>query len=678
MKTKVCKRVASLLMVTLIIVGLVSPVGFSAFRASMRVLASGELQEAKVGEKSVYSLTMKNVGNYTAHGLTVSFSGDHPFRADLTNLKKSVVNIAPNGQATVNFDVIPMPTAKTKIYAFDVVFSYKDENNNIVTNTEKAYIKIINNEIEPILSVVETSTNVATTTSNQVNSLNLKIRNDGTLTANQIKVTLSGMSAQGILLHNESDVKMIKSLTQGSYEVVNYQIIGGPSATGGTHNLTASIEYIDDLGNSYKKEHPVFLSVSTEEAAGIEIKNLSYPKQVNPDSDFILSYTLVNKTKKAINNLEASISYPEVFITKSNSKKTINLAAGESMKVDVLMMPKKDTSAETYHCYVNLNKIGDSDGKVIKREYVGIYVSGSETSASAKPKLIVSAYDYGKKADAGTEFELKATIKNTSTSMATQNIKIEFSNDSGVFTPVDSSNAVFIDRIGPGETKDVSIKMLTKLDAEVKIYAMSLKMSYEDGKGKSYDYNKNPYIETESLSISVTQPVRLEAGDIKILKPIAAGTPGNIEVDYYNMGRSTVYNLIIKVTGVEVTEKSYFVGNFDAGRSDVYSFNVIEPEAGEKNAKIVFEYEDALGRKSAFEKDIVVSVQEAQAPVVPEGGGDNMNPGDYNQPPQEEGGLSIWVKLGIGAAVLVALIVIIKVIRTKKRKRLEEMEDLDE
>ncbi|MDW7661025.1 MAG: hypothetical protein SCL54_06275, partial [Bacillota bacterium] len=255
----------------------------------------------------------------------------------------------------------------------------------------------------------------------------------------------------------------------------------------------------------------------------------------------------------------------------------------------------------------------------------------------------------------------------------TRNIKVTLSSEENVFTPVDSSSSFFVSNIGPNQVAKHTISLKTKIDANVKIYALTTKMEYEDSSGNAYDQNNNPFEETEVLSVAVAQPVRLETSELVLPFEIYSGQPFYIEQEFYNMGKSTMYNMMVKLEGVQTNEGSYFVGNFEAGSSDYFSAQIFAQEMGLFEGKLVYSFEDALGNISTVEKDFSYSVIEA--PVF-----DGEFPGGPIDPgmPMEEPSNNGWVKYAIGAAILFA-IVLFFILRSRKKKRLaKELEALDE
>ena len=90
------------------------------------------------------------------------------------------------------------------------------------------------------------------------------------------------------------------------------------------------------------------------------------------------------------------------------------------------------------------------------------------------------------------------------------------------FLPVSGSSSVFVDRIGPGETQEISIEMTARTDLSPRPYVLNVKMNYEDT-------DKNPYEATASVSVPVKQQDKLEISTPEIMpESIDVGSQANI------------------------------------------------------------------------------------------------------------------------------------------------------
>lgn len=677
---KLKKRIFPIIMIMAILLngfsfGLADP-----YKPVLGVVADEELQIVKAGEKSEYRVKIKNAGYVVAQSIRVTLQGTHPFRSDIANLSQTTSYLNPNDTKEFVFNVTTSPIAESKIYEFSVLIEYSNFEETSYTSTEKVYVKVSNDNIEPLLGVYSFQTGLDELVANTPDSLVLKIRNSGTISAKDIRITISGFSNQGVILYKDVDTKTLKELKSKATENIFFNIIPGNDAVKGTFPLNVKITYIDDVGTQYTKESVAYVKLAGKDAvsATLAIYDVKAPVSVKAGENYEVTFTAKNEGNTTIGTADLTYDYPEMFIAKSASKVVLkNLAPGASQTVTFKMMAKADTPTENYHTYIKATYVpvgGSSETADTIQEYVGIYVEGTTEDAGSKPKLIIDNYEYGGDyAFAGQDYPLTLFIKNTSSSEGTKNIKVTLTSEDNVFTPVDSSSSFFIASIGPGQVYEHTIYLKTKIDASVKIYTITAKMQYEDSEGNAYDANKTPYEESEVLSVAVAQPVRLETADIIVPFEIYSGQPFYIEQEFYNMGKSTMYNMMVKLEGVETNEGSYFVGNFEAGKSEYFSAQAFAYELGTFEGKLVYTFEDALGTVSTLEKPFSYTVMEM--PVVDPG--DGGIPVDPGLPVEEEKGIEPWkIAIAAGAVLLVAGLIFRKIRKAKKLKK--ELEELDE
>ena len=126
-----------------------------------------------------------------------------------------------------------------------------------------------------------------------------------------------------------------------------------------------------------------------------------------------------------------------------------------------------------------------------------------------------------------------------------------------VFSPVQSSNTFYIARMDPGETAVKEMMMYTIPDAQAKTYVV--KASFE------YEYEEKDQLKTNTMDdlfgIPVVQPAKLETSDVFVSEPAFVGEPVYLSSEFYNMGKVSLSNLMVKVEGDFDTGTNYFVGN---------------------------------------------------------------------------------------------------------------------
>ncbi|MFA7411941.1 MAG: hypothetical protein WCZ27_06725, partial [Tissierellaceae bacterium] len=185
---------------------------------------------------------------------------------------------------------------------------------------------------------------------------------------------------------------------------------------------------------------------------------------------------------------------------------------------------------------------------------------------------------------------------------------------------------------------------------------------YEDNEG-------NPLEDQERIGVPVVQQSKLETSELTIYPGAMLGQPMPVSLEFYNTGKVTLYNLMVKLEGDFQTENgSYYVGNFISGSSEYFEGMVIPDMPGELTGAVLFTYEDSTGQMQEVRKDFTMDVMEM--PPMEE------FPGDFHPPMEDmnQGGIkgvfkSKWLWIGI-----VALAAIVGgTVFYKKKKREKEM-----
>lgn len=608
------------------------------------------------------------------------------FSGNGSDFTTTVYNVSKSASGMAKFNVAINQAAKAKIHEVKIQFKYVSASGIIYVDeiSNSYFVRVRSSQLEPNVSVVDYQMKSNPIKAGEKQTLSISLKNNGTLVANDISIKLSGFEKDKIRLTGDSDTKKINILNGKTSDTVSYMISAAPTAKSDTSELTADISYIDDNGKEYKTASKIYVSIDGKDATSIEMKvmNLKMPTHVKSKGQFSVEFDLKNVSTTDARMLEVGLEYPTAtIIPKSTPKKVLRtFKAGEQQHFKYDFIVKDDAQTGFYDMYValkyNIEGGKDTDAQTFK-EFAGIFVDGAV--GLGRPKVIIENYDFGGTTVlSGQEFDLSLDLFNTSSEELIKNIKVSLKADDGVFTPVDMSSSFFIETIGAQERVNKVLRLKTKSDATVKAYNLVVTFQYEDSKGNAYDAQKNPYKEEETITIPVNQPIRIETGEVTINPENYVNQPTPISMEFFNMGRSTVYNLMVKAEGdFQVQGGNYFVGNFEAGRSDFFEAQVMPTVEGEAKGKIVFVFEDANGEPGIYEKEFVMNVM--SAPVDPNAGGE----GGEGQPPVDpNGGVpnpnSKLIIIGILAGIVAVFTGTILWKRKLERVQKARMEDEDE
>ncbi len=491
--------------------------------------------------------------------------------------------------------------------------------------------------------------------------ISLSIKNTGSYTARNIRITPDLSDDSPFTLDGSNAVQTINDLSPNKARTIRYYFMISPSAQEKVYQIKFDFKYYNDYddyfggSNSPLSESIYIKVINTNTSPRLSIGDVQFQYTDQEPSKKIMD------TKLKIVNL-GNLTAKDVKITLQGLKddglglyKDTNLKSVESI----------DGNSETLIHYALLpsNKIGKGNyGLTARIEYKdqgGQEYSGEHQffvpveygeGGNSVPKIILNEYYCNPSiVKAGENFTLNLSFLNTSKDKAISNIKIFFtvpeneSNTSGsVFTPVKSSNTFFIDYIPPKGVYRKTLEFFTIPDATPKTYTLTANFEYEEENGTEHKA-------TELIGVPVNQQIKLETSDIQFPPEAYLGQPLPASMDFYNMGKAKLSNLMIKLEGdFDIQNGNYFVGNFEIGASDFYEGTIIPNTPGMQEGAIIISYDEPSGEHLEIRKDFTLNVIEMPMPEMP--------PGFEPEGLGPQNGLSKTI-LWVGLAVLITAII---------------------
>ncbi len=303
----------------------------------------------------------------------------------------------------------------------------------------------------------------------------------------------------------------------------------------------------------------------------------------------------------------------------------------------------------------------------------------SADGKSSTPRVIVTGFSTNPETvHAGDTFTLTLHLQNTSKATAVKNMVFDIqaaseSTDTtyvaASFLPTAGSSTLFVDKIGAGASKDISIELEARSDLSQKPYVINVKMDYEDE-------SVNAYSNTASVSIPVRQEARIDTSSIEVTpSSIEVGSEANVAFSLYNIGKTKLYNTSIKFQADSITGGDTYLGNLDPGATgsvDAYLTGAAAT-TDEGKVKVLITFEDESGEATTVEKELELYVTEAISY-------DDMNMDvNYDDGTQSAGGFHIWYVI-LPVVLIAAAAAAWFILQKKKAKKaaLQDAEDLDD
>ncbi len=646
---------------------------------------------------------------------------------DVRILAPATLNIRPGERSTISFEVVlgenpnthvikgvnAISAAPNSVFVLGNSFQYGGETNSgsreysfaiqASDSAQNTTVPItitahIDNSSETVTATVNVRVQAATPTitvsrtdivpSSQVKAggsftAGFEFKNTGNAPVRDITVALElpeklgmtrGLSSQKILNlpaggteYISFDLTTARDMAPGPYQVpMSWSVGTGDGATGGKGNFS------------------FYVSKGTGQDSSLAIQNLVVPSgALSRGQNFSVSFDVKNEGKENATNVvvKAVPAEGSELAARSVSQQNVPLLApgqSRSFKFDFGTSARAQSTNNSIHIVIEYEDDTTTPDKKKTTEqtvtaFVNVPAKEGEDGPMSTPKLIIDKYTFEPQlVPAGSTFDMTLSFFNTNSAKTVKNIKIFLtskentdptapSSGTSVFTPVDSSNTFYIDEIPPKGHVEKTISLFTIPDAVAKTYEITANFEYEDA-------GNNPFTATEIIGVPVIQESRLDVQELSLSTgggSVPMGIPVSLDVDFYNTGKVTIYNLMVKVEGdFTGDDLTYYVGNFETGATDHFSATLFPQDMGEQKGKVVFTYEDSSGNEQSIEKDFNFEVTE---PLPEDEMGDNFNP--------PSSGPSIWI-----------IILIIALLggggffffRRHKKKKLEEGLEIDE
>lgn len=208
------------------------------------------------GNTATISVLIENDGTFEAQNINGVLSVDSPLRVMPNQNFASIGSLKPKQSATADFSIEIPKDAQAQDYPMHLALSYTEDGNaktkniNLVLNVEKKALFQASNTDETTLYPNSLDKTV-----------NLKLTNTGTATANQIKIQLQPQFP----FTTDGSIKYLDSLSQGGSKEVQFVVNVDKSATVGTYALDLVIYFKDDQGNILQDTTTASMTVKKED-----------------------------------------------------------------------------------------------------------------------------------------------------------------------------------------------------------------------------------------------------------------------------------------------------------------------------------------------------------------------------------------------------------------------------
>ncbi|MBQ3599731.1 MAG: hypothetical protein II992_00830 [Lachnospiraceae bacterium] len=236
---------------------------------------------------------------------------------------------------------------------------------------------------------------------------------------------------------------------------------------------------------------------------------------------------------------------------------------------------------------------------------------GGKLHASESDVILVEKYEIsdGEFTPGGT-VTLKIRLYNASPDKSAKGIKVSFTSSCGISPVYKDDNQVYIDSMGPRETRDMEFEVDIPKDITLEKAGIDLSISY------SYSSTKESSENFVSLAIPVQYNSSFIINNVSAVDSVMHGSKALISISYTNGSGSELKDVSFLLEGnIPEEEKKIEVGNIEAGVSQYQDIYVEFYNTGEQSMDISISYKDKEGNvfvKEIASKNIVVIEEEIE------------------------------------------------------------------
>lgn len=642
----------------------------------------------KSGESVRIPVKIKNTGQSRARNISASITIDDTQGIYIDGSGFDDVNRLSSGDdKNLSFKIQIDQFAEEKTYPINVKFNYYNEYDIPFTNTDIVYLRVSGdgNENQLIVDSVHINPEDGIIPGENM-TLGFSIRNLSLIPVRDVQISLEGLDKDSFSLISGTNKSTISGVNSRGTVFSQFSLRASQKLKAGNHELLLKLRYKNLRGQILEEEHKFFIPIkgASKQNSSLIIENIKSPTQIRGNSSANISFDLRNRGQNIARDIIITADLPERdgLVPKSvTTVKIDDLKPGEKRTLNFSFFATKDAPTKNYPINIMVESTDDlkeGEDKYELGQFLGIFVDNpiaDENAKSPVPKLIIDKYTFSSDmVEAGKNFDMHLSFYNTNSSKSVKNIKIFLtaednisegdnspSSGGSVFTPVNSSNTFYIDSIPPKGRVQKSITIFTIPDAAAKTHTITANFEYEDSKAEEYKA-------TELIGVPVFQKSKLEIAELVYFPDAFMGEPIPISAEFYNTGKSTLYNMMVKLEGDFQTENStYYIGNFNPGTSEYFDGTIIPNIPGELIGDLVFTFEDSMGLVQEERRSFILNVSEMIDEDFPE---------DFE--PEESDGFFSRFK----TPIIIVLLILASIggfkFYKKKRQEQEDRDLLDE
>ena len=286
-----------------------------------------------------------------------------------------------------------------------------------------------------------------------------------------------------------------------------------------------------------------------------------------------------------------------------------------------------------------------------------------------KPELFISACTVEPETVGGEEeFSVAVTIENLGAIRA-RSVRLTYGSEAAGIVPAETNNALHVDNIASEDRAEVTFRMKTTKDVLAGQQPFYITLDYVDLYG-------GVYTNTRTFLIQVTQPAVMGYDPVSLPKEIAAGETVSLPANVFNLGKSTLRNVTVTLSGAGLfPTSSVFLGDIPPGEAGYGEMKVFigmlsmtegyTESYGPTTGTYTVAYQDDQGVDHAEETQVSTEIQQ---PVIE---GEKTEAEKEAEAEAKRAASQWWISVLVAfaaIAIIVAVIVVNKFARMMRMK----------
>ncbi len=463
------------------------------------------------GQQSTISFSLDNISGYTAKNVVAMLqagSGIEDIFADaaVSAYKYSLSSLSSGKSQIVNFTFTPPAGLKGGSYPMTLNLTYHNTNGTTYSDQYEFSLKVESNATPIDLEVV--SVNVSGNNNQAVSGkafdLQLNIKNNGSATAKNVKVSFDELSKDTFFRTGDYDDPSFSSISGGQKVTGSVRLIASDDLESGYTPLKITLKYLD-AGEEKSTICQVFVPVSgsgggENTVPRIILSKYSMDRSVISAGDvFVFSFSLQNTSlSKAVNNLKISVSSGDGVIipnSGSNSFFTRSIQPGKDASFRLELSVKADAESKSYPLTFNIDYEDSKGTQLTSSETISLPVMQPQ-------KLVIQNQSYPTEGNVGSPASVSLEYINKGKGTL-YNLSVSIEGD----VTTDEGGSIYVGNLTSGSMDSLEMEITPNTVGEIPCKVV---FTFEDASGQESRIE-------EPFTMTVAEALPQDAGAVDAL-----------------------------------------------------------------------------------------------------------------------------------------------------------------